>query len=149
MSKPIKIEQAVGPNYYRCLMQELVVASTALSASSTAFVQPATAVNDYNGRLIANKYTSTGDFYFISGSGRYQTNYLQLVTEGFATFYTKISIDGVNWATAPIGITGSATGGSTATPVNVIAPINPSPAGLNYRITVSTASGNYYINLLN
>ena len=148
MSKPIKIEQSIGPHYFQSLYMENTVSSTAIAANNT-YINPSTAIYNANNKLMANKYNSTGDFYIDGGHGKPQTNYLQVVTEGYVVFYTKISIDGVNWATAtPTGISGAPTGGSTALPVNIILPICGTPAGLGYKISVTDVSGLYYINLL-
>lgn len=148
MSKPVNISQSIGPHYFQSLLMEAQVASTALAADA-AYVAPASVVYDASGtRVMANKYATAGDFYYFSNRGRHQTDYMQVVSEGNVTFYTKWSIDGVNWATANPGITGAPSGGSTATPASVIVSFPNTPVGMAYKITTSSVSGNYYINVL-
>jgi len=125
---------------------EAQVASTAVAADNSALVAPATAIYNANNQLMANKYATGGDFYFNSTRGRHTNEYVQVVTEGGVVFYTKMSIDGVNWATA--GPTGAPTGGSATAPVSSLVSFPNAPVGMNYKITTGTVSGNYYINII-
>ena len=149
MSKPVNITQGVGPHYYSSLLMENTVNATATKADNDDFVAPSSVVKDYNNKIVANKYSTGGNFYFISSHGRPQLNYLQVVSEGALSFYTKMSIDGVNWATGtPTGISGTCGTGSTASPANTLLSFGQTPVGTHYRITTTVTSGDYYINIL-
>lgn len=150
MSKPVKLEQSIGPsnNYFICLFMENTVSPTASIANNDT-ITPEFTVNDSNNKLMANQYSTAGNFYFVGSHGKTQNNYIQVVSEGSVGFFTKMSIDGVNWSTAtPTGIAGTLTGGTPTGPVSSILPFPGSPAGLNYRITSTGPTGKYYINVL-
>ena len=149
MSKPVLITQSVGPGLHQPLYQEVTVSATATNADNSIIVLPVSTgqIKNYNGKTIAYKYAATGDFYFTSSRGRFQNDYVQVVTEGNLTFYTSMSIDGVNWVTA--GPTGAPTAATATAPVSSLVSFTNSPVGMNYKITVPNCTGNYYINLLN